>query len=243
MDNKKIWDANWKKLADYSTNSAGNRWAFYLIRSLCKKISIDDGIIIDVGCGIGNKTALLAELFNHCSTIGTDFSEEAISFAKKYYNSIDNLDFYCMDATEFKDNTEKEIVMVSAFELLEHIEDWKKLLSDMCRMSKKYVILSTPTGRMREYEKAIGHYRNFKKGEIEEFMNNNGYRTIDVLYAGFPFWSPITRDAYNFANKNSKSETMEVTYNPIVHKITYFVYRYLTFNRIGDQFVGLFEKE
>lgn len=96
---------------------------------------------------------------------------------------------------------------------------------------------------MREYEKAIGHYRKLKKDELECYMERKGFKKVDVLYAGFPFWSPLTREAYNLVNKNANKDVMEVTYNPIIHSITFFFYRFLSAKRIGDQFVGIFEKK
>ncbi len=247
MDNRQIWDTNWKQLGDYATNSAGSRWAFYLIRHALENVHLTPGAaVVDCGCGIGAKTALLAKLFpdNHVS--GIDFSSQGIEAAKEYFKGYGNLEFYCADVHDISGMFHEGIEMISAFELLEHLEDWQEYLSTLCEISDKYVLISTPTGRMREYEKYIGHYRNFEKGELEDFMKEHGYRPVTVLYAGFPFWSPITRDVYNIVNMSKKRSDpdpgMAVSFNPILHAVTYFVYRFLCFRRIGDQFVGLFEK-
>lgn len=249
LDNKNIWNENWKEIADYSINSAGNLWAFYLIRKVLNGITIDHSAsIIDVGCGMGNKSAELAKLFPQCKVYGVDFAAEGIEFAKEYYSNISNLFFKCGDAREIKTYMRGKIDLVTAFELIEHIEDWKKLLKDFCDLTHKYILISTPTGRMRDYEKNIGHYRNFKKFEIENYVFDLGFKKVDVLYAGFPFWSPITRDITNIkyflkSSNDLKSNELVLTYNPIIHKLTYFLYRYMTFDRFGDQFVGLFERK
>ena len=247
MDNQEIWDKNWEQLGRYSIESAGNRWAAYLIRKLCRKCVMPAGAgIIDVGCGVGNKSAVLADIFPDCKVCGVDFSSQGIDCAKRFFSDVKNLRFECGDAREIGHSTDEPVAMVSAFELIEHLEDWESFLTEICDLSDKYVLLSTPTGRMREYEIGLGHYRNNKKGEVEAYMESQGYKTVDVLYAGFPFWSPITRDVYNMVNTSRKhvesDNGMEVSFNPVIHKITYFVYRYLTFDRIGDQFVGLFER-
>lgn len=244
--NRKIWNENWKEIADYSTNSAGNLWAFYLIRKVLRGITIsNDGCIIDVGCGMGNKSAVLAKEYPNNKVYGIDFAKEGINFAKSYYGKISNVEFHCGDARELDLN--ENIELITAFELIEHIEDWKRLLADFCRLTNKYILISTPTGRMRAYEKDIGHYRNFKKGEIEMFMEEQGFQIVKTLYAGFPFWSPITRDITNIRSRwmspdDSLSKEIVVTYNPIIHKITYFLYKYMSFDSIGDQFMGLFKK-
>ena len=249
MDNKKIWDENWAKIAAYSTNSAGNRWAFYLIKKILRDITIGEGIIIDVGCGMGNKTAELAKRFPDNHVIGMDFSKEGLDFASNYYRSIKNLSFKYGDATQNEDKpNNNRIEMVSSFEVLEHIKNWKDFLYVLCKMSDQYVLLSTPTGKMRSYEKQIGHYRNFRKGEIEHFMKVHGYRRVKVLYAGFPFWSPLTRDFFDLhakmmkIRKDSNKSELVATCNPFIHGLFYILYRYLSFDRKGDQFIGLFKK-
>ena len=65
-------------------------------------------------------------------------------------------------------------------------------------------VINTHFRWMREYEIDLGHYRNFKKGELESFMYSHGFRKVDVLYAGYPFWSPITRDLTNRRNMKCK---------------------------------------
>ncbi len=248
MDNKQIWETNWQQLGRYSTNSAGSKWAFYLINTVLKRARLCKGSgIIYCGCGIGAKTALLADRFPDNPVYGIDFSQQGIENSNVYFGNRNNLKFLCMDVRDILNEIPGRIEMISAFELLEHIDDWKAFLSYICDMSQKYVLLSTPTGRMREYEKQLGHYRNYKKGEIEGFMSMQGYQPISVLYAGFPFWSPITRDVYNIVNMSKRDpkhdQEIKVSFNPILHGITYFVYRHLTSKRIGDQFVGLFEKQ
>ena len=248
MDNKQIWETNWEQLGRYSIHSAGNRWAFYLIGLVLKNVQLRPGTkVIDCGCGIGAKTALLAERFPGNTVYGIDFSQQGIENSRMYFGDRDNLDFLCIDVHEISNEVSGSIEMITAFELIEHIGDWKSFLGYICEISQKYIVISTPTGQMREYESQLGHYRNFRKGELEEFMKTQGYWPVSVLYAGFPFWSPITRDIYNIMNTSRKHQNsdrgMEVSFNPILHGFTFFLYRYLSFRSIGDQFVGLFEKK
>lgn len=247
MNNKDIWNNNWKKVADYSTNSAGNRWAFYLMRKILKDIHLDAGVIVDAGCGMGNKSAELASIFPDNHVIGMDFSNEGISFASEYYKDLKNLEFRCGDVTELNRSMFPRISMITSFEVIEHIKDWEFFLNDLCEMTDRYILLSTPTGRMRKYEEALGHYRNFHKIEIERYLLKKGFKKIKVLYAGFPFWSPITRDLLDLhsklINKADPDKTeLVATCNPVIHSIVYFLYRFLSFDSIGDQFIGLFEK-
>lgn len=245
MDNKSIWNEKWDRLAEYSRQSAGNKWAFYLIKKLLKKAEIDSGYIVDIGCGMGNKTSVLAQYYRKSQIYGIDFSKEGIDHAKKFYNNIKNLHFKCSNIDVLSEKMKnKKIMMVTSFEVLEHIEKWEDFLDKICNLTSKYVLLSVPTGNMRKYEIGLGHYRNFKKGEIESYMFRKGFKKVDVLYAGFPFWSPFTRDMMNRIG-HQDGEKLDSTLNsfhPLVHSIIYILYRFLSFNRIGDQFVGLFER-
>ena len=131
------------------------------------------------------------------------------------------------------------------FEVLEHIEDWQSFLKNVINISNKYILLSFPTGRMREFEKYIGHFRNFKKGEIENFLKDNNFKIIKTYYAGFPFYSPIGRD---YGNRNYKKIIANIDKEftikqKLFHELIYILLRYFSFKNIGDQFVGLFERK
>ena len=54
--------------------------------------------------------------------------------------------------------------------------------------SPKYLLLYTNTGKMHKNEVYCGHVRNFKRGEIEQFMCERGWVAQDVSYGGFPFY-------------------------------------------------------
>ena len=242
MDNYKIYNNRYESHTDSYNYSGGIRWAFSLIKDIikyCDKASVKN--ILDVGCGNGVKSVLLANYFSNAKLLGIDFTDEGIKKANANYSKVSNIHFDKADIFEMQ--TEK-YDMVSCLEVLEHIEDWQSILKKICDISNKYVLISVPTGRMRDYEKYVGHLRNFKKGEIENFMENNGFKKIKTFYAGFPFYSPLGRD---WLNRNWKGYEEDISgiftkKQKIFHTIVYIVFRYFCFKNIGDNFVGLFEK-
>ena len=226
----------------YLSKSAGGRWFSYLLGLILDKIPVQSvASVADVGCGVGAKTARMAKYFTKAAVTGYDFSEAGIAAAKKYYR-IENLHFATEDITESEYKTKFDVI--TAFDILEHIDDWKALTKKLISVNNKYMIISSPVGRMRPYEVNIGHYRNFKKREIEEFMEANGYATIQTFYAGFPFYSPIVRDLTNMFFKNySEIPESEMSFlSQQMHDVWYFLFRYCSFKHRGDIFVGLFEK-
>ena len=176
--------------------------------------------VLDVGCGQGLNTVKFADDWPNAKIVGVDG-----------------------DVSDMLDDKER-FDLVTAFELLEHIEDWEKVATVMTKISNRYIMVSVPIGRMREYEKEHGHFRNYQKGELESFFEENGFQTIKTYYAGFPFWSPITRDLLNLLPVDNTSDVQVEMGLPkkIVSLLLYYSFRYLSLKNKGDQFVGLFEK-
>ena len=87
-------------------------------------------------------------------------------------------------------------------------------------------------------------FENYQKGELESFFEENGFKTLKTYYAGFPFWSPITRNLLNLLPVDNTSDVQVEMGLPkkIVSLLLYYSFRYFSFKNKGDQFVGLFEK-
>ena len=199
--------------------------------------------VLDVGCGQGLNTVKFAEDWPNAKIVGVDLSDIGIKYANDHYGTNKNVSFICGDVSDML-NDEEKFDLVTAFELLEHIEDWEKVAKVMTKISNRYIIVSVPIGRMREYEKEHGHFRNYQNGEIESFFEENGFQTIKTYYAGFPFWSPITRDLLNLLPIDNTSDVqVEMGLaKKIVSLLLYYSFRHFSLKNKGDQFVGLFEK-
>lgn len=233
------WNEN---MISYLSHSAGGRWFAYLLSKMLKEMpEASIKTVADVGCGVGMKTAQMAEYFKKAKVTGYDFSKPGIAAAKKYHQQK-NVNFATTDIT--KANYKNKFDLITAFDFLEHIDDWKGLVKGLIATNNRFFMISAPVGRMRPYEVNIGHYRNFKRNEIEEFMESQGYKTIKTYYAGFPFYSPILRNLTNRFYKNY-AETPQVEMSFVgrrMHDVWYFLFRFCSSKRKGDNFVGLFEK-
>lgn len=246
IDNKMIYAERWKpETLQYMKKSFIHRYQSFLINYILthykNALNIYIYRIADCGCGLGLHTVTLAKCFPNAQVYGFDFSEQGIAIANKY-NKRSNLSFHTKDVTNEDFGT---FDLISAFEVLEHIEDWKLLLEKFVNNSRKYLLFSFPVGRMRKYEKMGGHLRNFKRKEVESFLETLGVKPLLVLYAGFPFFSPIYREAcgwlsntYEKAYYNIMSRKVE-----LLHHVMYFLASCCSTKKyFGDQFIGLFEK-
>lgn len=240
-NNQVIYDENWELWRDMKVYGPASSWLRYLIKKIItnniKKNSIQS--VLDVGCGEGNITKLLSSYFTNAKVIGIDFSVKGIECANRYY-AAQNLSFIHDVQSE---QLNQEYNLVTAFEVLEHVEDWKSFLRRMAKASNNYMLISFPTGIMRPFEVNVGHYRNFKKGEVEEFLATENFKPVEIFYGGFPFYSPLYRDFCNMTNSGNNSFTKGkygIT-QKIVSAFIYFLFRYLsTDKKGGDQFCGLF---
>ena len=225
----------------YKTNT---RYQRYLVELLEKEMDQIPDSVLDVGCGQGLNTVKFAEDWPNAKIVGVDLSDIGIEYAKSHYGTTNkNVSFICGDVSNMLADNEK-FDLVCAFELLEHIGDWEKVATVMTKISNRYIMVSVPIGRMREYEKEHGHFRNYQKGELESFFEEKGFRTLKTYYAGFPFWSPITRNLLNLLPVDNTSDVQVEMGLPkkIVSLLLYYSFRYFSFKNKGDQFVGLFEK-
>jgi SAM-dependent methyltransferase len=97
--------------------------------------------VLDVGCGTGYGTAELAAAG---SIIGADVSSEAVAWAQEHYGRPGvrfieaNCDALPLSSAQFD--------VITAFEVIEHLEDWRGLLREASRLLQPggQFVVSTP---------------------------------------------------------------------------------------------------
>jgi|ERR1043166_1419905 SAM-dependent methyltransferase len=240
-NNRAIYEEHWSAWLDMKVHGPASRWLRFLIHSQMTSnadlVAIES--ILDVGCGEGTTTHFLAKMAPDAQVLGVDFSNAGIQCARSRY-SRPNLNFLHDESLRHLDD---KFDLVSAFEVLEHVEEWQDLLERISRSARRFIWLSFPTGRMRAFEKQLGHYRNFKPGEVESFLSRRGFTTVVSFYAGFPFFSPLYRDFCNITYKVSDSFTRGAygTGKILMSNVIYWLFRFCsTKHRFGDQFCGVF---
>jgi SAM-dependent methyltransferase len=103
---------------------------------------------VDAGCGAGYGTALLAAVAS--GAIGFDISREAIEYASSHYPGIR---FLTGSATEFPVEAAPADV-VTAFEIIEHLEGWGKLVEEAHRVLAPDGVFLVSTPNKLDYAEA-----------------------------------------------------------------------------------------
>jgi trans-aconitate 2-methyltransferase len=98
--------------------------------------------IVDIGCGPGNSTHVLAERFPHADILGVDSSEEMIDAAKKTYPSLHFSQFNAQrDMTAL--GTDFDIVFSNA--CIQWVPDHPALFSNMMNILKSGGVIAIQT--------------------------------------------------------------------------------------------------
>ena len=242
IDNHILYNEKWTGWVDMKIYGPASRWLRSLISDQISFMNQGEvKSILDVGSGEGTITHFLAQKLPQTSVLGVDFSESGIECARASYQ-LPNLSFeHDLDSRAL----EKKYDLVTAFEVLEHVDDWQDLLGRMANASQKYVLVSFPNGRMRPFERNVGHVRNFKKGEVEEFLAKKGYKPASLYYAGFPFYNPLYRELCQLTD-SANNQFTQGKYGVAQKTIGWFFFVLFRFfstrRRLGDQFCGLFER-
>lgn len=101
-----------------------------------KATGLKNPLILDVGCSSGYLSDVFKKAEIKANYEGTDYSPAFINFAKQKYPKIK---FTVNEATNLKYKNNSFDLVISACCLL-HIIDYKKAISEVARVAKKFVI-------------------------------------------------------------------------------------------------------
>ncbi len=88
----------------------------------------------------------------------------------------------CLFMTRLPRNWPGHSIWSPPLKFCEHVENGRTCWPNK-QTRELFVLLSSPTGRMRSFEQGdVGHYRNFVKGEVETFVTNCGFEPRACWY-------------------------------------------------------------
>ncbi len=107
---------------------------FFVLPPLLNKLKgLEPKRILEVGCGQGDTTAVLAELFPKTDITATDYDGEQVSRASR--RKLTRVVFEPADATSLN-YPDASFDLVVEFNTFHHIADWKRAIREVSRVLK-----------------------------------------------------------------------------------------------------------
>jgi 2-polyprenyl-3-methyl-5-hydroxy-6-metoxy-1,4-benzoquinol methylase len=142
--------------------------------------------VLDVGCGEGFTMNRMKAAGIGKTREGIEYSETSIAIAKELYPdlNIKQGDIYKLP---YKDNS---FDLVVCTEVLEHLENPKKALLELVRVSKKYVLLSVPNEplfmmanllrgkNLSRWGNDVEHIQHWTSGSFGRFVKVPGVKIV-----------------------------------------------------------------
>lgn len=104
-------------------------------------------VVLDVACGLGYGSAVLAANSQARRVIGVDLDDHAVRYATAMTSACwPQVEFRAADATDLKFLADRSVDLITSFETLEHVPDPEALLAEFDRVLKPAgrVIVSVP---------------------------------------------------------------------------------------------------
>jgi len=160
-----------------------NNFYNYLVSAI-KDLEIKS--VLDVGCGEGFTLNKLSEEGIGEKLEGVDFLKKAIEIGKKLHPKL-TLKQGNIYKLEYKNNS---FDLVMATEVLEHLEDPKRGLRELVRVSKRYLLLSVPNEpffmganflrgkNLSRWGNDIEHIQHWSSESFQKFAQSEGLKII-----------------------------------------------------------------
>ena len=169
--------------------------------------------LLDAGCGRGDFTSRLHELFGFRKSLGIDFASAMLEVADGDYGQIPGLSFSNVDLSQKLPFQNDKFDVSLALNILHHLlpDDQQNLIGELCRITKAAIVVEIKLPhilwRIRGGYRAFGHLQ-FYPSElqlIEKLFLKQGYGLVATRpIFHFAAISPIVLLIFNPAESNSK---------------------------------------
>lgn len=168
------------------------------LRQVIKRYIPSHAQILDAGCDTGRDAIYLAAKYPNSQIIGIDISTQAINEARERLSrtKLINVIFQTLNLLDI--NYSEQFNVIYSIEVLEHIDDVEKCLTNFHKALKSdgKLIIHVPSPdqqrHFRRFKKNVypDHvYTGFKADELIEILQNHSFDILDVRYTSGWFGS------------------------------------------------------
>lgn len=134
--------------------------------------------ILDVGCGTGYNLTFLER---YGRTHGVDMSSEALSFCRK--RGVERVTLHKAEDLPYESQS---FDLLTAFDVLEHIEDDRAALLEFKRLLKPdgQMLIYTPAlpWLFNDHDRRVHHKRRYLREELREKLETAGFEIVHLSY-------------------------------------------------------------
>jgi SAM-dependent methyltransferase len=142
--------------------------------------------VLEIGAGLGGMALMLAARFDYQ---GIDLDEVSTAHARALF-AQHGLDVDRLRIGGLEQVSGRTFDLVCAFEVLEHFEDDYATLAEWRQFVAPggALLVSVPAGpdRFGKADVKAGHFRRYRRGDIQSLLTASGFQSICILNYGFP---------------------------------------------------------
>ena len=166
-----------------------------------ERADLKNSSILDVGCASGDMFSSLNEKFDEVEYLGIDIDEKCIDSATTKYPeaTFEAMDFM---SNSYKDESFDTVMMWSWWYMA---PNWKEILIEACRLSRKYVLFDT---RLRlagptviDIDLSYQYYH--RSGRRNHYILHNLYTLLAFFHIDYLHIKKVTGYGYPFPGKTT----------------------------------------
>ena len=167
--------------------------------------------VLDVACGSGYGTAILAES-GAASTIGMDISDECVKYAKEHHGA-GGIIFITGNGEDLSSLEPVDVVV--SFETIEHLHNPEKFLNELRRILRDngVLVISTPirqVGRLGDKPTNPFHLREWNSSEFNMLLSRYfGDVKLSFQFGFRKMWFPYSRTFWRSTARLLHPKTFE----------------------------------
>jgi SAM-dependent methyltransferase len=165
--------------------------------------------VLDVACGSGYGSYMLATTLPEATVIGADYDQRAIDLARASY-AANNLRYVMADVTQWASDQDTlgAFDVVVSFDTIEHLLHREIALLRICEnlSDDGCLLLSTPCGRIvTQLNPAWEHHKiEYSGTDLYKFLRRFFKQVVppdDGLFPDAGFWANLNRDKLRYLNR------------------------------------------